>query len=71
MIAAKAMGHARVCTTEDLVHESTRAGIPLNLLSLEYKIRVQAEQTTSNIAFQTRRTILDYIHIQSLLSAHP
>ena len=33
--------------------------MPLNLLSMEYKIRFQAEKTTSDIAYQTRRTIKD------------
>ncbi len=62
MIAAKAMGHSRICTTQQLADQSHRAGIPLNLLSLEYRIRVEAERTASDVAFQTRQTILDYIH---------
>lgn len=62
MIAAKAMGHDQICTTKQLFNLSTKTGIPLNLLTLEYKIRVEAEETASDVAFQTRRTILDYIH---------
>ncbi len=62
MIAAKAMGHSQVCTRQHLEEHAIRSGIPLNLLSMEYKIRVEAEKTASDVAFQTRRTILDYIH---------
>ena len=57
MIAAKALGRGRVCTMKQLHQQAIDAGMPLNLLSMEYKIRVQAEQTASDIAFQTRSTI--------------
>jgi two-component system cell cycle response regulator len=57
MIAAKALGRGRVCTMKQLHQQAIDAGMPLNLLGMEYKIRVQAEQTASDIAFQTRSTI--------------
>jgi len=57
MIAAKAMGRGRVCTLKQLHQQAIDSGMPLNLLSMEYKIRIQAEQTASDIAFQTRSTI--------------
>jgi two-component system cell cycle response regulator len=57
MIAAKAMGRGQVCTMKMLHQQAIEAGMPLNLLCMEYKIRVQAEQTASDIAFQTRSTI--------------
>lgn len=62
MIAAKAMGRDRVCTQEQLISKSVELGIPMNMLSMEYKIRVKSEQMVSNVEFQSRRTILDYIN---------
>jgi len=57
MIAAKALGGGQICTTDMLHQKAVESGMPLNLLTMEYKIRVQAEQTASDIAFQTRNTI--------------
>jgi two-component system cell cycle response regulator len=57
MIAAKALGGGQVCTMSMLHQRAVDSGMPLNLLSMEYQIRVQAEQTASDIAFRTRSTI--------------
>ena len=62
MIAAKAMGRDRVCTQEQLISKAVELGIPMNMLSMEYRIRVESEQMVSNVEYQSRRTILDYIN---------